>query len=117
MLQRKPIESKKCLPSTSTSNFTAVGLPKNKQDWLCPKCKGSYNADVEMSNGQKWIGPCSDCNSWYNQACVSKKIIDEFGLNDISNDEDSDFVCDTYFGQSEDEDLGTFDLDPEDESD
>lgn len=70
-----------------------------------------------MSNGRKWTGPCSDCNSWYNQACLSKKIIDEFGLNDISDDKDSDFVCDTCFGQSEDENLGTFNLDPEDESD
>lgn len=32
-----------------------------------------------------------------------KKIVSEFGLHDISDDEESDFVCDLCFGVSDEE--------------
>lgn len=74
-----------------------------RKDWTCPRCKGSYNDDVEMCNGRIWIGPCSECNAWYHKNCVSKKILSEFGLKDSCNDEETDFVCDTCFGDTDDE--------------
>lgn len=59
--------------------------------------------DVEMSNGRKWVGPCNDCQSWYHKNCISRKLIQEFALDDLSDDEDTDFVCDMCFGNSDDD--------------
>lgn len=80
-----------------------LSTSKTNEDWICPKCKGSFNMDIEMCNGRKWIIPCNDCENWYHKNCVSKKILSEFGLHDISDDEESDFVCVLCFGVSDEE--------------
>lgn len=57
-----------------------------------------------MCNGREWVGPCIQCDVWYHKNCVSKKILTEFGLLETSfNDDETDFICDTFFGDTDDE--------------
>lgn len=57
-----------------------------------------------MCNGREWVGPCNQCDVWYHKNGVSKKILTEFGLLETSfNDDETDFICDTCFGDTDDE--------------
>lgn len=33
---------------------SSVKKLSKKKDWICPRCKGSYNKDVGMCNGREW---------------------------------------------------------------
>lgn len=57
-----------------------------------------------MCNGREWVGPCIQCDVWYHKNCVSKKILTEFGHLETSfNDDETDVICDTSFGDTDDE--------------
>lgn len=107
-------EEKKKPRTVKGKKLGQTSSSKKKPDWMCPKCKGSFNMDVAMCNCRKWIGPCHDCDNWYHRNCISKKLVLEFGLDDLSDIEESDFVCDTCFGLS-DEEFGVFELESDNE--
>lgn len=80
---------------------SSVKKISKKKDWICPRCKRSYNKDVGMCNGREWVGPCNQCGVWYHKRqslILSQYQLTEFGLLETSfNDDETDFICDTCF--------------------
>lgn len=93
---RKNTEAKVGLPPTNASKGKSLLITKKKvKDWRCNKCRVSWNEEVKLGTGTKWI-ECESCKRWYHAKCISKKHCVQFGWN-INESSDSEeeikFMC------------------------